>query len=103
MLIWQWGLIASSVLFLVIFIFVLRRYLSLKKSVSETDDIADDKSSKRKRLKNDLKDASAEEKKQWLTLLDQQRSICAQLLEGLPKSDFQGRAALSCWAIFLDV
>jgi hypothetical protein len=103
MLIWQWGLIASSVLFLVIFIFVLRRYLSLKKSISGTNNIADDKTSKVKILKNSLEDTSVEEKKQWLTLLGQQRSICIPLLENLPKSDVQGRAALSCWAIFLDV
>ncbi|PJE54628.1 hypothetical protein [Marinomonas sp. BSi20584] len=100
MLIWQWGLIVSSALLLVVFIFVLLRYFSLKKNVSKPD-VADEVESVE--LHADKQDVSVEEKRQWLALLEQQRNICAQLLTELPKSDFQGRAALSCWAIFLDV
>ena len=96
MLIWQWGLIASSVLFLVAFIFILLRYLSFKKAASKADDTVS-------KLENRTEVASAEEKAQWLTLLAKQRTICTQLLEELPKSDYQGRAALSCWAVFLDI
>jgi hypothetical protein len=99
-LIWQWGLIASSVLLLVVFVFVLLRYFSLKKKISEPD-VADEAESSS--LNNRKQDASKNEKRQWLALLEQQRNICAQLLKELPKSDFQGRAALSCWAIFLDI
>ncbi|WP_421848920.1 hypothetical protein [Marinomonas sp.] len=100
MLIWQWGLIASSALLFVVFIFVLSRYFSLKKKASELgvdDEVAP------ANLHNGQHDVSEEEKRQWLALLEQQRNICTQLLTELPKSDFQGRAALSCWAIFLDV
>jgi hypothetical protein len=100
MLIWQWGLIASSVLLFVVFVFVLFRYFSLKKKVSETD-VADEAESVE--LHDDKQAVSVDEKRQWLALLEQQRNICNQLLTELPKSYFQGRAALSCWAIFLDV
>lgn len=102
MLIWQWGLIASSVLLLVVFIFVLLRYFSLKRKVSEAN-VADESEFTSLNNSNSQQDASKSEKRQWLALLEQQRNICAQLLVELPKSDFQGRAALSCWAIFLDV
>jgi hypothetical protein len=100
MLIWQWGLVISSVLFSVMFAFVLFRYLSLKKKALELGVGVDDKWIGQS---TGQEKASAEEKMQWLALLEQQRNICAQLLVELPKSDFQGRAALSCWAIFLDV
>ena len=100
MLIWQWGLIASSTFLFVVFIFVLLRYFSLKKKVSKPD-VTDE--TKSVALRDGKQDVSVAEKRQWLALLEQQRNICAQLLTELPKSDFQGRAALSCWAIFLDV
>ncbi|UTV98913.1 hypothetical protein KDW99_16935 [Marinomonas rhizomae] len=100
MLIWQWGLIASSALLSVVFVFVLMKYFSLRKMVPDrgTDDAAEPVE-----LHDDNHDATESEKRQWLSLLEQQKSICSQLLVELPKSDFQGRAALSCWAIFLDV
>ena len=100
MLIWQWGLIASSALLFVVLIFVLLRYFSLKKKLSGADDVDKPESAS---LPNNLQEASISEKRQWLALLEQQRNICIQLLGELPKSDFQGRAALSCWEIFLDV
>jgi len=100
MLIWQWGLIASSGIFLVAFAFVLLRYLALKKTASKIGAIPGDKSNK---LKQGQEEVPAEEKDQWLILLRRQRSICTQLLEGGGKSDLQGRGALSCWAIFLDI
>jgi chromosome segregation ATPase len=100
MLIWQWGLIASSVVLLTILIFVFLRYLSLKKQASDAGVSVDKKTTERD---GGLNDASLEERAQWLALLRQQRSICTRLLEESPKSDFQGRAALSCWSIFLDV
>lgn len=101
MLIWQWALIASSVLFFLIFVFVLLRYLSLKKAVVAPD-VASGK------VNNDVRGArdgsvSPEEKQEWLALLMQQKEICTRLLGKLPDSDFQGRASLSCWSIFLDV
>jgi len=69
--------------FFSIFIFGFEAvYLSPKKVSSETDDIAMINSVNEEIKKNDLKDASAEEKKQWLDLLDQQRSICASASEG---------------------
>ena len=100
MLIWQWGLIASTAFLFLVFIFVLSRYFSLKKKTSESGVIDEVEPAD---LQNDQHDVSTEEKRLWLALLGQQRNICAQLLAELPKSDFQGRAALSCWAIFLDV
>ncbi|RBP79959.1 hypothetical protein EBI01_13640 [Marinomonas rhizomae] len=100
MLIWQWGLIASSALLFVVLAFVLMRYFSLRKKVSDqgADDVLEPAESH-----ESGHDATESEKRQWLALLEQQKNICAQLLVELPKSDFQGRAALSCWAIFLDV
>lgn len=100
MLIWQWGLIVSSALLFVVLAFVLMRYFSLRKKVSDqgADDVLEPAESH-----ESGHDATESEKRQWLALLEQQKNICAQLLVELPKSDFQGRAALSCWAIFLDV
>lgn len=97
---WQWSLIVLSVLFLGVFLFTGFRYVSLKKKAAKLDVVP----------KEDFNEQglgsqspSADEKQQWLALLRQQQYICAQLIEELPKSDFQGRAALSCWAIFLDI
>jgi hypothetical protein len=96
MLIWQWGLIVSSALLFLILIFVLRRYFLLKKIVSSSKPVINSKSDVDEQV-------FEEEKKQWLGLLIQQKKICAQLLDGASASDFQNKAALSCWAIFLDV
>ncbi|WOD08355.1 hypothetical protein [Marinomonas sp. GJ51-6] len=98
MLIWQWGLIASSALLFVVLIFTFLRYLSLKKQVNSSDS---EKSDNAKSSQGD--DISAEEKEQWLGLLKEQKNICAQLLSNVPASDFQNKAALSCWSIFLEV
>lgn len=98
MLIWQWGLIASSAVLFVVLIFTFLRYLSLKKQVNSSDS---EKNDNAKGGNSD--DVSAEEKELWLGLLKEQKSICAQLLSNVPASDFQNKAALSCWSIFLDV
>lgn len=97
---WQWSLIVLSVLFFGFFLFILLRYLSLKKKAAKLDVVP-----KEDLNEQDLgsQSPSVDEKQQWLALLRQQQYICAQLIEELPKSDFQGRAALLCWAIFLDI
>ncbi|ETX10112.1 hypothetical protein MUS1_04590 [Marinomonas ushuaiensis DSM 15871] len=99
MLLWQWALIASSVFFFLVFMLVFFRYLSVRKAAVDlgatlsTDDSDGD----------ELLGVSSEEKEQWLVLLRQQKKICVELLKGSPNSDFQGKASLSCWSIFLDV
>jgi chromosome segregation ATPase len=103
MLIWQWGLIASSLLLSLTLVLVLFRYFSLKRKMSDPD-VDQNVSDKKKHSGSKIQtDASTEEKKQWLSLLNQQKSICAQLLAEVSTSDFQAKASLSCWAIFLDV
>ncbi|WP_417529446.1 hypothetical protein [Marinomonas shanghaiensis] len=100
MSIWQWLLIVLSVLSLGLFVFMLLRYLSLKKKALAVDVIRKDTIIQQD---DSLQTPSTEETSQWLALLKQQQYICTQLTEELPKSDFQGRAALSCWAIFLEI
>ncbi|QUX94710.1 hypothetical protein C0J08_04480 [Marinomonas sp. CT5] len=99
MLIWQWGLIASSALLFVILVFMLTRYFSLRK-VARDVGVINKESDKKKELEEN---ASAEEKMQWLSLLEQQKNLCVQMLGELSKADVQGKAALSCWSIFLDI
>lgn len=98
MLIWQWGLIASSVLLCVALVFIFLRYISLKRQ-------ADGSTPKKKeQMATSLgHEASAEEREQWLILLQEQKVICEKLLNNVSSSDFQNKAALSCWSIFLDV
>lgn len=99
MLIWQWGLIASSALLFVVLIFTFLRYLSLKEQVNSSDSEKSDNA----KSSGQGGDISAEEKAQWLGLLKEQKNICALLLSNVPASDFQNKAALSCWSIFLEV
>ena len=101
MLIWQWGLIASSVLLSLTFVWVLFRYFSLKKKTSDIDVKSND--SNQQNNAKSQRDDFLEEKRQWLALLNQQKNICEQLLIKVPASDFQAKASLSCWSIFLDV
>ncbi|PYF79298.1 hypothetical protein DFP75_109137 [Marinomonas alcarazii] len=98
MQIWHWALVASSVVLLIVLLFVAHRYLALKKALAGSDEAL---SGSAHPLGEDF--VSADKKAQWLALLKQQRNICKDLLEKSPKVDSQGRSALSCWAIFLDV
>lgn len=102
MLVWQWGLIATSVMFAVAFVVLVVRYLSLKKQLN-TDNVNEGEGDNESDIMLPSDPAQASEKEQWLALLNQQKLICGQLLTKLAKEDFQGRASLSCWSIFLDV
>ncbi|BFM49466.1 hypothetical protein [Marinomonas sp. THO17] len=108
MLIWQWGLIAACGVFAISLIVLVLRYLSLKKELKGDADVDADA--------NDGSDGSGDnadaqgavtqqesDSEKWLALLRQQKTICAQLLQELSKEDFQGRASLACWSIFIDV
>ena len=104
MLVWQWGLIASSVLLGLVLVFVLVRYFLLRKKTPSNDTNAE--LQEHKKVDKELQHVHApslQEKTQWLELLEQQKSICSQLLDKVSESDVQNKAALSCWAIFLDV
>ncbi|AEF53727.1 coiled-coil domain-containing protein [Marinomonas posidonica] len=102
MLVWQWGLIATSVMLAVVFVVLVVRYLSLRKQLNA--DEADNDEHHNEDNDEPLTDsAQTFEKEQWLVLLKQQKLICGELLNKLEKEDFQGRASLSCWSIFLDV
>lgn len=100
MLIWQWGLILSSVVLCVMLAFMLTRYISLKKMAADTSVISNDAASQKT---IDTQNISPDDKAQWLSLLEQQKNICSQLLSELSAKDFSGRASLSCWAIFLEI
>jgi len=100
MLIWQWGLILSSVVLCVMLAFMLTRYISLKKMAADANVINDDAASQKA---IDTQNISPDDKAQWLSLLEQQKNICSQLLAELSAKDFSGRASLSCWAIFLEI
>lgn len=100
MLIWQWGLIILSVALSVILAFVLVRYISIRKLATASGATSNASS---KNTEVDLHEVSPDEKTQWLSLLEQQKNICVNLLAELPANDFSGRAALSCWAIFLEI
>lgn len=102
MLVWQWGLIATSVMFAVAFVALVVRYLSLRKQLN-TDKIDEEGERNESDSMSSSDSAQVSEKEQWLALLNQQKLICGQLLSKLAKDDFQGRASLSCWSIFLDV
>lgn len=101
MLVWHWGLVVISALLSVSLVFFVVRYFALKREAqgSTPERAGGDASG----VKNDLTMVSESEKQEWLALLKQQRLICTRLLTALPKQDFQGRSALSCWATFLDV
>ena len=104
MLLWQLGLIVLSSLLFFAFVFVLIRYWSIRKKLSKStvpssaNQSGDDSSSS---VGDDS--AQVEERESWLELLQKQKNICADLLSNIPTSDFQNKAALSCWSIFLDV
>lgn len=98
MQIWHWGLVISSVMLFVILLFVVYRYFAVKKMLAGSDKTLN---SAIQPLDNDP--VSEDKKVQWLALLKQQRNICTDLLDKSSKSDSQGRSALSCWAIFLDI
>ena len=98
MQIWHWGLIISSVVLFIILVFVLYRYFTLKKIVTGSGDKLNGTT-----YSSDDGLVSEDQKAQWLVLLKQQRNICTDLLDKSSKTDSQGRSALSCWAIFLDV
>ncbi|NLQ18148.1 hypothetical protein HGG82_11000 [Marinomonas sp. M1K-6] len=97
MLVWQWGLVLSSSLFFISLIFISRRYFTLKKDAAEWGVKGVDERDSHQNVPTEA------EKAQWLALLEQQRNICSQLMAEVPSSDLQGKAALTCWAIFLDV
>jgi len=101
MLIWQWGLIASSVFFFLVFITVLLRYLYLKKNISNADEGTN--SDERGESLGSHDAISEDDKKHWLSLLGYQKKICTTFLSELPKTEVQSRSALSCWLIFLDI
>ncbi|QRV25053.1 hypothetical protein [Marinomonas foliarum] len=98
MQIWHWGLVISSVMLFIILLFVVYRYFALKKVLMGSDEALNSTA-----YPSDNDTVSEAKKIQWLALLKQQRNICTDLLDKSSKADSQGRSALSCWAIFLDV
>lgn len=100
MLIWQWGLVAACGVFAVSLVVLVLRYLSLKKALAGDAEVegSDDEVGAQETVKQ-----QESEREKWLALLQQQKTICAQLLQELAKDDFQGRASLACWSIFIDV
>ncbi len=104
MLLWHFGLIGLSILLLVVFSLVLIRYFSLRKMMKSANTGSNDDS-----MTHDVSVESTtlreqqEERALWLALLQKQKVICTDLLSKVPSTDFQNKAALSCWSIFLGV
>lgn len=102
MLIWQWGLIGAAGTFSILVLCLVIWYFKLKKSPAQPSE-ADENPVSKHLSSLDIQAVSAEDKLRWLSLIEQQKNICFQLLSELPESDEQGENALICWSIFLDI
>lgn len=103
MMVWMWGLIASGVLLSSTLVWLVFRYMRLKRKAQEIGVDSDFDGDDLKEINKDANLVSSEDREHWLNLIDRQREICTALRREVSDSDLQGKSALVCWSIFLDV